>query len=35
MIWVASFKSLQSALHGPPFGAALDVHTWLRRETGP
>jgi len=34
MIWVGSFKSLQSALHGPPFGAPLEVHTWLRSETG-
>ena len=34
MIWVGSFNSLQSALHRPPFGAALEVHTWLRSETG-
>src|SRR6267154_494678 len=34
MIWVGSFKSLQSAVHRPPFGAALEVHTWLRSETG-
>ncbi len=34
MIWVGSFKSLQSAVHRPPFGAALEVHTWLHSETG-
>src|SRR6267154_6842200 len=34
MIWVGSFKSLQSAVHRPPFGAPLEVHTWLRSETG-
>src|SRR6266852_5928235 len=34
MIWVGSFKSLQSALHKPCFGAPLEVHTWLRSETG-
>ncbi len=33
MIWVGSFKSLQLALHKPPFGAPLEVHTWLRSET--
>ena len=32
MIWVGSFKSLQSALHKPRFGAPLEVHTWLRSE---
>src|SRR5258707_13982112 len=34
MIWVGTFKSLQSAVHRPPFGAALEVHTWLHSETG-
>jgi len=34
MIWVGSFKSLQSARHKPRFGAPLEVHTWLRSETG-
>src|SRR5271170_7498967 len=34
MIWVGSFKSLQSAVHRPAFGAALEVHTWLHSETG-
>jgi serine/threonine-protein kinase RsbW len=34
MIWVGSFKSLQSALDKPRFGAPLDVHTWLRSEIG-
>jgi hypothetical protein len=33
MIWVGSFKSLQSALHKPHLGAPLEVHTWLRSET--
>jgi serine/threonine-protein kinase RsbW len=32
MIWVGSFKSLQSALHRPRFAASLEVHTWLRSE---
>jgi serine/threonine-protein kinase RsbW len=32
MIWVGSFKSLQSALDKPPSGAPLEVHTWLRSE---
>jgi serine/threonine-protein kinase RsbW len=33
MIWVGSFKSLQSALRKPRFtGAPLDVHTWVRSE---
>src|SRR5580704_2893342 len=32
MIWVGSFKSLQSALHKPRLGAPLEVHTWLRSE---
>src|SRR6202795_4121676 len=33
MIWVGSFKSLQSALREPRFsGAPLEVHTWLRSE---
>src|SRR6202048_3438304 len=33
MIWVGSFKSLQSALRAPRFsGAPLEVHTWLRSE---
>ncbi len=34
MIWVGSFKSLQSALAKPPSGAPLQVHTWLHSETG-
>jgi len=34
MIWVGSFKSLQSALDEPRFGAPLEVHTWLRSEIG-
>ena len=32
MVWVGSFKSLQSALDKPPSGAPLEVHTWLRSE---
>jgi anti-sigma regulatory factor (Ser/Thr protein kinase) len=32
MIWVGSFKYLQSALHKPSFGAPMEVHTWLRSE---
>jgi hypothetical protein len=32
MILVGSFKSLQSALHKPSFGAPQEVHTWLRSE---
>jgi hypothetical protein len=34
MIWVGGFKSLQSALRKPRFGAPLEVHTWLRSEIG-
>jgi serine/threonine-protein kinase RsbW len=35
MIWVGSFKSLQSALPNPRFtDAPLEVHTWLRSEIG-
>jgi hypothetical protein len=35
MIWVGSFKSLQSALRTPLFtDAPLEVHTWLRSEIG-
>jgi len=34
MIWVGSFKSLQSALDKPRFGAPPWVHTWLRSEIG-
>ena len=35
MIWVGSFKSLQSALRKSRFpGAPLEVHTWLRSEIG-
>jgi len=33
MIWVGSFKSLQTVLGQPRFtGAPLDVHTWERTE---
>ena len=32
MIWVGSFKSLQSALQKARFGAPLEVHTWLWSE---
>ena len=33
MIWVGSFKSLQTVLGKPRFtGAPLDVHTWVRSE---
>ena len=33
MIWVGSFKSLQTVLGKPRFtGAHLDVHTWVRSE---
>ena len=33
MIWVGSFKSLQTVLGKHPFtGAPLDVHTWVRSE---
>jgi anti-sigma regulatory factor (Ser/Thr protein kinase) len=33
MIWVGSFKSLQTALRKPRFtNAPLEVHTWLRSE---
>ncbi len=35
MIWVGSFKSLQSVLSKPHFsGAPLHVHTWVRSEVG-
>jgi hypothetical protein len=34
MIWVGSFESLESALRKPPSSAPLEVHTWLRSETG-
>lgn len=35
MIWVGSFKSLQSALRKHPFnGAPVEVHTWVRSEIG-
>jgi serine/threonine-protein kinase RsbW len=34
VIWVGSFKSLQSALDKARFGAPLEVHTWLRSEIG-
>jgi hypothetical protein len=35
MIWVGSFKSLQSALRTTRFTAApLEVHTWLRSDIG-
>ena len=34
MIWVGSFKSLQSALHKPHLGTPLEVYTWLRSEIG-
>jgi anti-sigma regulatory factor (Ser/Thr protein kinase) len=34
MIWVGSFKSLQSALHKPRFTVPLEVHTWLRSDIG-
>src|SRR5258708_19800649 len=34
MIWVGSFTAMQSAVHSPPCGAALDVHPWLHSETG-
>jgi anti-sigma regulatory factor (Ser/Thr protein kinase) len=34
MIWVGNFKSLQSVLDKPRSGAPLEVHTWLRSETG-
>jgi anti-sigma regulatory factor (Ser/Thr protein kinase) len=34
MIWVGGFKSLQSALRKPRFGASLELHTWLRSEIG-
>ena len=32
MIWVGSFKSLQTVLGKHPSGAPLDVHTWVRSE---
>jgi hypothetical protein len=34
MLWVRNFKSLQSAVDKPGSGAPLEVHTWLRSETG-
>jgi hypothetical protein len=34
MIWVGSFKSLQSAQRKPRFGAPLEGHAWLRSEIG-
>ncbi len=35
MVWVGSFKSLQSALHRPCFrGAPLEVHTWVGTDIG-
>ena len=35
MIWVGSFKSLQSVLPEPrSTGAPLAVHTWVRSEIG-
>jgi anti-sigma regulatory factor (Ser/Thr protein kinase) len=35
MIWVGSFRSLQSALRKPRFSdVPLEVHTWVRSETG-
>ena len=35
MVWVGSFKSLQSALHRPRFrGAPLEVHTWVGTDIG-
>ena len=34
MLWVGNFKSLQSVLDKPSSGAPLEVHTWLRSETG-
>ena len=35
MVWVGSFKSLQSALHRPCFrGAPLGVHTWVGTDIG-
>jgi len=35
MIWVGSFKSLQTVLRKPRFtGAPLVVHTWVRSEIG-
>ena len=34
MIRLGSFKSLQSALDKPRFGAPLEVRTWLRSEFG-
>jgi len=34
MLWVGNFKSLQSVLDKPSSGGPLEVHTWLRSETG-
>src|SRR5712692_3900535 len=34
MIWVGSFKSLQSALDKPRFVVPLEVHTWLPSDIG-
>jgi serine/threonine-protein kinase RsbW len=35
MIWVGSFKSLQSVLRKPRFsGVPLEVHTWVRSDIG-
>src|SRR5260370_28749762 len=34
MLWVGNVKSLQSVLDKPSSGAPLEVHTWLRSETG-
>jgi len=35
MVWVGSFRSLQSALHRPCFrGAPLEVHTWVGTDIG-
>ena len=35
MVWVGSFKSLQSALHRPCLrGAPLEVHTWVGTDIG-
>src|ERR1700720_4725911 len=34
MIWVGSFKSLQSALDKPRFAVPLEVHTWLPSDIG-
>jgi hypothetical protein len=34
MIWVGSFKSLQSVPDESRFGAPLEVHTWPHSESG-